>query len=57
VAVALLIAADVSMWLVLAFPAWVLVVSLLVLSRAGVIDLHRDHPEVTSAAAPKPDRS
>jgi hypothetical protein len=42
VAVTLLITADVSMWITLAFPAWVLVVSLLVLSRAGVIDLHRD---------------
>jgi hypothetical protein len=40
VALGLLIAGDVSMWLTLAFPAWVLVVSLLVLSRAGVIDLH-----------------
>lgn len=41
VAVGLLIAADVSMWLVLAFPLWVLVVSILLLVRAGVIDL--DH--------------
>jgi hypothetical protein len=41
VAVGLLIAGDVSMWLTLAFPAWVLIVSLLVLTRAGVIDLHR----------------
>ena len=40
VAVALLIASDISMWIALAFPAWVLVVSLLVLVRAGVIDLH-----------------
>jgi hypothetical protein len=55
VAVTLLIAADVSMWLTLAFPAWVLVVSLLVLSRAGVIDLHRDHHEVTPGVAPRPD--
>lgn len=41
-AVGLLIAGDVSMWLALAFPVWVLVVSLLVLVKAGVIDLHRD---------------
>jgi hypothetical protein len=39
-AVSLLIAADISMWMTLAFPAWVLVVSLLALVRAGVIDLH-----------------
>jgi hypothetical protein len=39
VVVALFIAADVSMWITLAFPAWVLVVSLFVLNRAGVIDL------------------
>jgi hypothetical protein len=38
-AVGLLVAGDVSMWLTLAFPAWVLVVSVLVLIRAGVIDL------------------
>jgi hypothetical protein len=56
VALALLISADVSMWITLAFPAWVLMVSLLVLSRAGVIDLHRDeHSDVTSDAAPRPD--
>jgi hypothetical protein len=41
VAVGLILASDVSMWLVLAFPVWVLVVSLLLLSRAGVIDLDR----------------
>jgi hypothetical protein len=39
-AVSLLVAADISMWVTLAFPAWVLVVSLLALVRAGVIDLH-----------------
>ena len=33
VVVAVLLAADVSMWITLAFPAWVLVVSLFVLSR------------------------
>jgi len=41
-AVGLLVASDVTMWLVLAFPVWVLVVSLLLLARAGVIDLDRD---------------
>jgi hypothetical protein len=38
VAVALLIASDVSMWLTLAFPIWVLVVSGLILIRSGFID-------------------
>lgn len=38
----LLIASDISMWMTLAFPLWVLVVSLVVLQRAGVIDLHHD---------------
>jgi hypothetical protein len=57
VAVAVLISADVSMWITLAFPAWVLLVSLLVLNRAGVIDLDRRHDDVTSGAAPRPDRS
>lgn len=41
-AVGLLLASDLSMWLVLAFPAWVMVVSVLLLVRAGVIDLDRD---------------
>jgi hypothetical protein len=39
VVLAVMIAADVSMWIALAFPAWVLVVSLFVLNRSGVIDL------------------
>ena len=56
-AVSLLIAADISMWVVLAFPAWVLVVSLLALVRAGVIDLHFHEPDVTPGAAPTPDRT
>lgn len=43
-AVALLIAADVSLWLALAFPAWVLVVSLLLLVRAGVIGGDQGQP-------------
>src|SRR6185437_1992678 len=48
-AVGLLVAIDITMWLVLAFPVWVLVVSLLLLARAGVIDFDRndsvDHPQ------------
>jgi hypothetical protein len=42
VAVGLLLASDITMWLTLAFPIWVLVVSMLLLARAGVIDLDRD---------------
>jgi hypothetical protein len=41
VALGLLIAGDVSMWLTLAFPVWVLVVSALILLRAGYIDKQR----------------
>lgn len=42
VALAVLIASDVSMWITVAFPIWVLLVSLLALSRAGVIDFRHD---------------
>jgi hypothetical protein len=55
-AVTLIIAADVSMWLTLAFPVWVLVVSLTLLSRAGVIDLDwrdDDHHGGRSVQQPK----
>ena len=46
VALGLLVGADVSMWVVLTFPVWVLVVSLLVLVRAGVIELPgEDHED------------
>lgn len=41
-AVTLMIGGDTSMWLTLAFPAWVLVVSVLLLIRAGAFDDHRD---------------
>ena len=41
VALGLLIAGDVSMWLTLAFPVGVLVVSVLILLRAGYIDEQR----------------
>lgn len=41
-AAALLIGSDISMWLTLAFPAWVLVVSVLMLARAGIFELHRE---------------
>jgi hypothetical protein len=60
VALSLMILADINTWVVLTFPVWVLVVSLLVLVRAGVIDLHfddDDHDDVRSGAAPTPDKS
>ncbi|GAY18252.1 hypothetical protein [Mycobacterium sp. shizuoka-1] len=41
-AVSLLISSDISMWLTLSFPIWVLVVSLLLLARAGVFEGLRD---------------
>jgi hypothetical protein len=48
VALGLILASDLTMWLALAFPVWVLVVSVLLLLRAGVIDLHREHDERTA---------
>jgi hypothetical protein len=45
VALCLIVASNVTMWLALAFPIWVIVVSVLLLSRAGVIDLDGDGPE------------
>ncbi|MDT5101015.1 MAG: hypothetical protein QOC76_4752 [Mycobacterium sp.] len=41
-ALGILLASDISMWMTLAFPIWVLIVSVLLLGRAGVIDLDRD---------------
>ncbi|AQT82530.1 hypothetical protein B1R94_03280 [Mycolicibacterium litorale] len=41
-AVALLISSDISMWLTLGFPIWVFVVSMLLLTRAGIFEGHRD---------------
>ncbi len=38
-ALGILLASDISMWITLAFPIWVLIVSALLLMRAGVIDL------------------
>ena len=51
-AACLLIVSDISMWIVLAFPAWVLLVSVLALARAGVIDLHFDEKEPAGRGAP-----
>lgn len=39
-ALTLLIGSDFDTWVTLAFPVWVLVVSVLALARSGVIDLH-----------------
>lgn len=44
-ALCLLIVSDISMWITLVFPLWVLVVSLLVLVRAGIIGFH--HPDLS----------
>jgi hypothetical protein len=44
VAVGLLFAGDASMWVALAFPAWVLVVSGLILARSGPFEELRDSP-------------
>ncbi|HEV7853672.1 MAG TPA: hypothetical protein VGP27_20285 [Mycobacterium sp.] len=41
-ALGILLGSDISMWMTLAFPIWVLIVSVLLLRRAGVIDLDRD---------------
>ncbi len=43
VALGLILASDITMWLTLAFPIWVMVVSVLLLVRAGVIDLDREN--------------
>lgn len=41
-ALVLIIGGDTTMWLTLAFPVWVLIVSVLFLARAGVFESHRD---------------
>jgi hypothetical protein len=41
-ALGILFASDFSMWMTLAFPVWVLIVSVFLLGRAGVIDLDGD---------------
>ena len=50
-AVALLLASDLSMWVTMAFPVWVLVVSGLLLARAGLFEELRagDDPPSESA--------
>ncbi len=60
-AVTILVVSDLSKWVTVAFPVWVLVVSLLVLVRAGVIDVHHDdrddERDVNSGAGPTPGSS
>lgn len=41
-ALGILAASDISMWMTLAFPVWVLLVSVLLLTRAGVFEQRRD---------------
>jgi hypothetical protein len=50
VALALLGVSDVSMWVTMAFPTWVLVVSGLLLVRAGVIDFAGDEHHASAAS-------
>ncbi|MCH9641669.1 MAG: hypothetical protein K0U70_02835 [Actinomycetia bacterium] len=42
VALSVLVASDINLWMTVAFPAWVLVVSLVILARSGVIDVRGD---------------
>ena len=41
-ALTLIIGGDTTMWLTLAFPVWVLIVSVLFLVRAGAFESHRE---------------
>lgn len=41
-ALTLLLASDISLWITLVFPVWVLVVSVLILARSGFIEQLRD---------------
>ena len=54
VALTVLVASDISLWMTLAFPVWVLVVSLVMLVRSGVIDLPGDdlNPPATTGRSP-----
>ena len=42
VALGVLVASDINLWMTVAFPVWVLVVSLVMLVRSGVIDVPGD---------------
>ncbi len=52
-ALAVLVASDINMWMTVSFPAWVLVVSLVMLVRSGVIDLPGDR-EADNEVSPGP---
>lgn len=52
VALCVLVASDISLWMTVAFPVWVLVVSLVMLVRSGVIDLPGDDGEVSPRRSP-----
>jgi len=52
VAVCVLVASDITLWMTVAFPVWVLVVSLLILARAGVIDLPGDDDDLRPRSSP-----
>ena len=41
-ALGILAASGLNMWIVMSFPIWVLIVSVLLLTRAGVFERHRD---------------
>ncbi len=43
--ITLILGGEKSMWLTLAFPLWVLIVSVLFLVRAGVFEEHRENPQ------------
>ena len=53
-ALALLVASDTTLWMTVAFPVWVLVVSLLILARSGVIDLPGDEDGFSERGADRP---
>ncbi len=53
-ALGVLVASDVTMWMTVSFPVWVLLVSLVMLARAGVIDLPGDLPG-EGEVSPEPD--
>ncbi|MCH9668883.1 MAG: hypothetical protein K0U76_01635 [Actinomycetia bacterium] len=53
-ALALLVASDTTLWMTVAFPVWVLVVSLVFLGRAGVIDLPGDESGFGERGAGRP---
>lgn len=53
-ALSVLVASDVNMWMTVMFPVWVLVVSLVMLARAGIIDLPGDDLPGEGEVSPGP---